>query len=167
MILLSRFSSAQILLHAANQEEAESIVSSEMRTFGSSRLFKKILGTTDSSVNILNEEGKKLEEILRDTDERKDLIDQMLMQHVESLPKIRFICGIDDMLRTSDDRSKFFKATKLVNCFVKKRDTRHCILDIPVQYQGDLRRLKLEAFQAVRIHYLNVLAQQYRSSGLI
>jgi hypothetical protein len=93
--------------------------------------------------------GKKLDDILSNAELRSNLIDRLLAEHSDDVKKIRFLCGINEMLRTSDRKARSAKATKLISLFVKD-DSRFHVEGIPSVCVKDLLHHRYQAFYAVR-----------------
>ena len=110
-----------------------------------SSLIRKLLGTNDDE---RCEEAKKLESVLIDRQFRNELVHNLLGNHSDAVLKVRFVCAVNEVIRTTDRMEKSRKARKVVNAFVKTSAKYH-INGIPASFMGDLLQTKYKAFIAV------------------
>jgi hypothetical protein len=102
------------------------------------------------SVVVLSNVAHKLDIVLSLPETRNDLVDQLLAtQGLDDVLKVRFLCAINESLRTTDRKERAAKAAKVVDIFIKESSKFH-IQAIPTQYRNDLLNSRFEVVIPVK-----------------
>jgi hypothetical protein len=93
----------------------------------------------------------ELEYLMERPDFRNTLVCRLLSDHKSELArKVRLLSGVGEVLRTSEKAGRSFKASKVVETFIKP-NSRYLVGGIPAEIIAELSQLKMRAFEAVSL----------------
>lgn len=105
---------------------------------------------------------QQLERILHVRESRNELIDELLITHSTDVIRVRFLCAVYEILRTTDKQKQRAKARKLVQAFVA-RGGKYYLDNIPPGCRSDLLHLRQRGFEQVR----NIISRELCRNPII